>query len=127
MNSIIVVEDEELILGLMVDVLELYGYEVRPFSSADAAWQFIETCDYPLRLLITDLRMPGAIDGVELVKRVHRAQPEIPVIVVSGFHTASDTISDENVFWLPKPFTIDQLHAICQQLAPRSIEHDLPG
>lgn len=33
MNSIIVVEDEELILELMVDVLELYGYTVRPFIS----------------------------------------------------------------------------------------------
>jgi DNA-binding NtrC family response regulator len=118
MNSIIVVEDEELILGLMVDVLELYGYKVQPFSRADAAWHFIEARDYPVRLLITDLKMPGAIDGVELVKRVHDVQPQTPVIVVSGFHEASDTLADEGVYWLPKPFDIDKLHRICQRLAP---------
>lgn len=118
MNSIIVVEDEELILDLMVDVLELYGYRVRPFPEADSAWRFIQSCDYELRLLITDLKMPGSIDGVELVKRVHQVQPKLPVIVASGFHGGSDELSSEGVFWLPKPFNIDQLHAICQQHAP---------
>lgn len=118
MNSIIVVEDEELILELMVDVLELYGYTVRPFIRADLAWQFIQACDHPLRLLITDLKMPGTIDGVELVKLVHQLHPDIPVVVASGFHSASETLADEGVVWLPKPFNIDQLHTICQRLAP---------
>ena len=118
MNSIIVVEDEELILELMVNVLELYGYTVRPFISADLAWQFVQACDHTQRLLITDLKMPCTIDGVELVKLVHQLHPDIPVVVASGFHSASETLADEGVVWLPKPFNMDQLHTICQRLAP---------
>lgn len=118
MDSILVVEDEQLIRELVVDVLEMYGYKVRPFSDADSAWGFIQTCDYQLRLLITDLHMPGTIDGVELVKRVQEVQPTTPVIVASGFHAAAQALADQSVFWLPKPFDIDELHAICHKLAP---------
>ncbi|TDV62611.1 response regulator [Pseudomonas sp. LP_7_YM] len=118
MDSIIVVEDEQLILELVVDVLEMYGYKVRPFHDADEAWCFIRDCNYPPRLLITDLNMPGKIDGVELIRRVLDVQPQMPVIVASGFHSASEDIADQSVFWLPKPFNIDQLHSICIKLAP---------
>lgn len=118
MDSIIVVEDEQLILDLVVEVLEMYGYKVRSFQSADAAWHFIEGWGYPPRLLITDLQMPGEIDGVELVKRVQKLQPYTPVVVASGYHAAPEEMANQKVFWLPKPFNIDQLHAICQKLAP---------
>lgn len=119
MDSILVVEDERLILNLVVDVLEMYGYTATPFSNADAAWRFIESCGYPPRLLITDLQMPGEIDGIELVKRVHRLQPSTPVVVASGYHSTAESLADHRVHWLPKPFEIDQLHAMCQRLAPQ--------
>lgn len=43
MESIIVVEDELQILDLMVEILEEYGYRVKAFSSADAAWEYIQS------------------------------------------------------------------------------------
>lgn len=118
MDSIIVVEDEQQILELMVDILEMYGYKVRAFSNADAAWRYIDAHSGELKLLITDLRMPGDIDGVDLVQRVHEKFPKTPVVVASGFHSESDSLYGDRVFWLPKPFTIDELHVTCQQLAP---------
>lgn len=118
MDSIIVVEDEPIILELVTDVLQEYGYPVRPFECADHAWAFIQRCEYQPRLLITDLQMQGKIDGVELVKRVHLVQPQLPVIIASGFHAASIDVADEYVFWLPKPFNIQQLSNICGRLAP---------
>lgn len=118
MDSILVVEDEQLILGLVVEILEIYGYRVTPFLDADAAWGFISECKFSPRLLITDLRMPGQIDGVELVKRVKKSHPHTPIVVISGYHPSSDVLDNETVFWLEKPFHIDQLHTICQSLAP---------
>lgn len=118
MDSILVVEDEQIILGLITDVLEMYGYKVQPFLDADAAWEYIQSREYPPRLLITDLRMPGEMDGVELVKRVQKIQPQTPILVASGYHGHSELLNDPKVFWLPKPFDIDKLHAICQKLAP---------
>lgn len=120
MDSILVVEDEEIILGLITDVLEMYGYKVRSFVDADTAWEFIRAQDYPPRLLITDLRMPGEIDGVELVKRVQEMQPQTPILVASGYHGDSGVLNNPRIYWLPKPFSIDQLHDICQKLAPLS-------
>ena len=118
MDSILVVEDEELILGLVTEVLEMYGYTVTRFNSADAAWSFIESCGYPPRLAINDQRMLGRIDGIELVKRLQQAQPQTPVVVASGYHSSAEALMDYKVYWLPKPFEIDQLHANCRKLAP---------
>ncbi|MCF5669009.1 response regulator [Pseudomonas marginalis] len=118
MDSILVVEDEQLILDIVAEVLEMEGYRVAAFKNADAAWSFIESCGYPPRLLITDLQMPGLIDGVELVKRVHGTHPTTPVIVASGYHPLSKNLLDQQIFWLSKPYEIEQLCAICRKFAP---------
>ncbi|WP_414058572.1 hypothetical protein [Pseudomonas sp. HR96] len=62
--------------------------------------------------------MPGEIEGVGLVHRVHEKFPKIPIVVASGYHSESDSLYVDQVYWLPKPFTLDQLHNACQQLAP---------
>lgn len=119
MNSILVVEDEPMILELMTDALSFFGYNVRGFADADGAWGFVQDSAYPPRLLITDLIMPGQMDGLDLVKRLRTSNPDMPIIVASGFHPAVKDLHSLNIFWLLKPFDIDQLHAICQKLAPQ--------
>ncbi|WPP02451.1 response regulator (plasmid) [Pseudomonas sp. HR96] len=117
MSSIIVVEDEQTILMLMTDILEMKGHEVRAFGEADSAWNHIQMHGFNADLLITDLKMPGKIDGVELVNRLHQVLPEIPILVVSGYHVAADTcMHDDHVHFLRKPFSLDQLNAICDTL-----------
>ena len=118
METIVVVEDETLVLELLVEILEDFGYHVRAFATADEAWQHIVNRPFPLKLLITDLQMPGEIDGVELVNRVHTRNPETPVIVASGFHGAANSLCDKKVHWLGKPFSMDKLKGICEKLAP---------
>lgn len=118
MDSILVVEDELLILELLADALEMYGYRVRAFESADLAWQFIQESGQPPRLLITDLRMPGRIDGLELAKRLRGSYAGVPIVIASGFHPAARELHSLNVHWLIKPFEIEQLHTICRKLAP---------
>jgi DNA-binding NtrC family response regulator len=118
MDSILVVEDEKIILELIAEILETRGYKVQAFLNADTAWESIKSREYPPRHLITDLRMPGEIDGAELVKRVHEIQPQTPILVASGYHSHSGLLNDPNVSWLPKPFDIEKLQTICQKLAP---------
>lgn len=116
MHSIIVVEDEPQILDLIVDILEDHGYRVRAFLSADAAWKYLEHDAQHLDLLITDLQMPGDIDGIGLVQRVNEKFPKAPIVIASGYHSESDSLHIDRVFWLPKPFTLDELSLTCQQL-----------
>lgn len=120
MDSIVVVEDEPLILELITDVLEEQGYLVYAFESADLAWQMIQESRFSPRLLITDLRMPGQIDGLELAKRLRNFDADVPVVVASGFHPDARELLSLNVHWLIKPFQIEQLNAICRKLAPIS-------
>ncbi len=119
MDSIVVVEDEPQILELLTDILEMYGYRVLPFPNADLAWQHFQDRREAPQLLITDLNMPGEIDGVGLVERVHRKFPAVPIVVASGYHIDSDSLHIDRVFWLTKPFTVDQVSDTCQMLVPQ--------
>lgn len=116
MDSIIVVEDEPLILEMLVDILEMLGYRARPFPNADLAWNFIKYCGCSPRLLITDLQMPGNMDGVSLVQKVRQLDSQVPIVVATGFHDAADSLQHLQVHWLPKPFDIDQLQRTCGAL-----------
>ncbi|WP_296262757.1 MULTISPECIES: response regulator [unclassified Pseudomonas] len=116
MSTIILVEDEQDILTIMVEILEMEGHRVRAFSEADSAWSHIQHNGFDADLLVTDLRMPGRIDGLGLVQRMHDLLPQMPVVVASGFHAAVNTLDYDHVHWLNKPFTLTQLQAICQRL-----------
>lgn len=116
MSTIILVEDEQDIMSIMVEVLEMEGHRVRAFCEADSAWSHIQHNGFDADLLITDLRMPGSIDGLELVQRLHDLLPQVPVVVASGFHAAVNTLDYNHVHWLNKPFSLNQLQAICQRL-----------
>lgn len=116
MSSIILVEDEPSILMLMTDILEMDGHQVVAFNEADSAWNHIRDRGFDADLLITDLRMPGNIDGLQLIHNVHALQPMIPVMVVSGFHASSNSLGSNQVRWLQKPFVIDELLELCHKL-----------
>ncbi|QGF91775.1 response regulator [Pseudomonas sp. CFSAN084952] len=120
MSAIIVVEDEALILEMYVEILEMSGYQVRPFLNGDQAWEYIENSGLDPRLLITDLQMPGHIDGLGLIQRVRKRSPCTPIIAVSGYHSGSDLLNHLEVYWLPKPFGINELTSICETLAPQT-------
>lgn len=123
MSSIILVEDEPDIMLLITDVLEMEGHRVRAFPEADSAWNHILHFGFDADLLITDLRMPGTIDGLQLVHNLHGVLPQIPVMVVSGYHASSNSIHGNHVCWLQKPFALDQLLEACCRLIANS-QHD---
>lgn len=120
MSSIILVEDEQVILTIMTDVLEMDGNKVKAFCEADSAWNHIQLYGFDADLLIPDLRMPGTIDGLQPVHNVHGLVPLVPVVVASGFHAAADSLDGNHVYWLQKPFGLDQLLELCHKLTPHS-------
>lgn len=81
--KLLVVEDEALIrLGLASD-LEDAGYEVLEAANATEAIAVLEA-DNSIRLVVTDVDMPGGMDGVRLAQYVRHRWPAIQLIVVSG-------------------------------------------
>lgn len=81
--SVLVVEDEPLILFDAVDMIEDAGFEVHAVTNAKAALDVMERCQ-DVGILFTDLEMPGAMDGSGLAHAIKARWPAVAVIIVSG-------------------------------------------
>src|SRR5882757_759838 len=79
MRAILFVDDHEVLARLSCEILEMQGYRaVSAYNGAEALKKFDEE-DFDI--LVTDFRM----NGVELAKKVHEKNPDVPVIIVTGY------------------------------------------
>jgi DNA-binding NtrC family response regulator len=82
MRAILFVDDHEVLARLSCEILEMQGYRaVSAYNGEDALRKFDEE-DFDI--LVTDFRMEG-MNGIELAQRVHEKDPNIPVIIVTGY------------------------------------------
>ena len=103
---ILVVEDEFLVNWTTTDELRSSGHEVVSAFSADEAIQILES--HPeIRVVFTDIDMPGSIDGLKLAAAVRDRWPPIQVIVTSGKTTPSGL--PDKVDFVAKPYTANSL------------------
>ena len=104
-----VVDDDASVRFVLATALRDAGHAVREFADAATAWSALQQAASPPALLFTDVRMPGD-DGLKLLERIKRLQPELPVVVMSA-HT--DVSSTAGAFrggayeFLSKPFDLD--------------------
>lgn len=82
--EILLVDDERDILEIGVTALREAGYTVQPAQNGDIALVLIEQ-GLPFRLLITDVVMPGELDGYALARRARERDPSLPIIYTTGF------------------------------------------
>ena len=81
--AILVVEDETLIRLWAADLLEENGFSVLEAEDADAALKVLESRP-DVKLLFTDVQMPGSLNGMELAREVHARWPHILLVITSG-------------------------------------------
>ncbi len=106
-QSILIVDDEEIIRDLLAEVLEDYTVSL----AADGREAIDILKERKFDLVITDLRMPN-VPGEEVVKYARETYPEIGVIVISAYsslHTVSQSITNGACAFLSKPFSIKEL------------------
>jgi CheY-like chemotaxis protein len=92
-------------------LLEREGYHILAAESGNDAWRQLTARGGQLSCVVTDYLMPG-MSGMELLARVRRSWPELPVVLVSGFTSEEVTgtaLRDLRSHFLPKPFTRDEL------------------
>jgi two-component system cell cycle sensor histidine kinase/response regulator CckA len=104
-GTVLMVDDEDLLLTMGETVLSAYGYKVLTANSGQKALDIIERGD-PIDLVITDLVMPN-MSGRELVDRVRRLSPDIRILSSSGYVRPSE--EQEHAAYLQKPFTSQDL------------------
>jgi two-component system, response regulator PdtaR len=91
---ILVVEDEFVVRMLAVSVAQHSGFEVLSAGTADEAIKILESRS-DIRLVFTDVNMPGSMDGLRLAHAVRNRWPPVEVIVTSGHgYIRSDELPD---------------------------------
>jgi CheY-like chemotaxis protein len=112
--TVLVVEDEVLTRVAACEELRDRGYVVIEAVSADEALSVLRS-PVQVHLVLTDLRMPGAMDGAALVKRIRAEFPFLKVVMVSG-QLPDPAIRALLDGYFPKPVALSQVAIFLQQL-----------
>lgn len=115
LSVVLVVEDEPLLLMAAADMAEDAGYSALMASDADGALLLLEARD-DIRLVFTDIDMPGAMNGLALAARVHGRWPDISLIVTSGNGSPSTKDLPEGSLFFSKPYVDRHVAAAMRRL-----------
>jgi two-component system cell cycle sensor histidine kinase/response regulator CckA len=106
-ETVLIVDDEDLLLTMGQAILSHYGYRVLTANSGAKALELLAHNDQTVDLLITDLVMPN-MSGRELVERVRQISPFTRILCTSGY-VRSNSEEQHNAAYLQKPFTSQEL------------------
>jgi CheY-like chemotaxis protein len=111
---VLVVEDDPLVRELIVEALRGEGYDVIHTSSGEEAltWCKRRVAD----VLITDIKLPGRVDGWQIAERCREQDPGLPVIYATGFSPVQPRPVPGSRF-LQKPFNPETMLATVKDMA----------
>ena len=109
------VEDDDILRWLMTEAVAHLGHDVIESANADDALQELQG-HHRLALVITDVRMPGQMNGIDLAKAIWAGYPLLPVIIVSGHTVPAPGFLPANARFIRKPCTLDNLSRTMNEL-----------
>ena len=119
---ILVVEDEPLVRLFLTDFLDEAGFKVFEAVNADEAMTILQARP-DVQVIISDIEMPGSMNGLELARAVHERWPGIGIVVTSGRERPGPDDLSEKVAFLAKPYLPDTVTTLIRQMAtPQVIE-----
>jgi len=108
-KTILILDDEDIVLKRLKPALEKNGYSVETFSRSQQAFDRIMEKNFDI--IITDLKMDG-LDGMQFLTLVKEKSPKTEVIVITGFatmETAKESFQKGVFDFLAKPFKIAEI------------------
>ena len=111
-ETILLVEDESALLFVNTRALTMLGYHVLSAANGPEALALWEQNHEKVDLLLTDMRMPKGITGLELAKTLRGTKPALKVVIMSGYslEIVQDCAEGQMDFkFLPKPFSLQSL------------------
>jgi CheY-like chemotaxis protein len=113
-SRILLVEDEFLLSDMLSEVLVEHGFEVHAVANARDALRHL-TCGSPCDILLTDINLPGSIDGAALARLARDLRPHLPVVYASGAYSRLEQLDAvAGALFVPKPYNPDKL---CEMLS----------
>ena len=116
--TILLVEDDTQVRDYVEWILNAEGYSVLSASDGREALEILEQ-HTEIRLMCTDVVMPGRMDGIELTREAQRRLPGLKVLVISGYASEAslrEALDWSDTAWLPKPFTRRDLAGALAQM-----------
>lgn len=110
------VEDEPFLLMFAATIVEEAGFEPVEACNADEALEILENRT-DIRLVFTDIEMPGSMDGLKLARAVRNRWPPIEFIITSGRRRLGDGDIPERGRFFVKPYKPAEIVEALQQLA----------
>lgn len=122
-ETILVVDDESDLRDLVVEMLESMGYRVLAATNGAEALQRLDE-DRSVALMISDVIMPGGMNGFELSKRALKMRPDLKILLASGFADQSSSNDDSGSTrpsLLMKPFSDIELSNRIRELLDQNL------
>jgi two-component system nitrogen regulation response regulator GlnG len=114
-GTILIADDDSAIRTVLNQALGRAGYDVRTTGTAAGLWRWVAAGDG--NLVITDVILPDE-NGFDLIPRIKRLRPDLPIVVMSAQNTilTAITAAERGAFdYLPKPFDLKELTAVVQR------------
>lgn len=109
-GKVLLVEDNRDVWEVTRGLLEDLGFSVDLVSDAESALRHLQTTEQAYRFLLSDIVMPGPMNGLELARRVRALQGKsLPIILATGYSGQAQAASDEGFVLLRKPYSILEL------------------
>lgn len=106
-KAVLIVDDDPLIAIMMSQAFEDEGYEAVVASDANKALEVLDFLAQRIRLVVTDIMMPGSMSGLDLGHLVAERFPHIPVITMTGYTNEASSGAVGPV--LHKPFAMEKM------------------
>jgi CheY-like chemotaxis protein len=111
---VLLVEDEFLLCDMISEVLAEHGFEVFAVANAKDALRHL-TCGSPCDILLTDINLPGSIDGAALAQLARELRPKLPVVYASGSYKRLEELNAvTGALFVAKPYDPNKL---CKMLS----------
>ena len=132
-GTILIADDDSAIRTVLNQALGRAGYSVRTTGTAAGLWRWVSAGDG--NLVITDVVLPDE-NGFDLIPRIKRLRPDLPIVVMSAQNTilTAITAAERGAFdYLPKPFDLKELTNVVQralaapQKSPRDVQAEVEG
>ena len=124
--TVLVAEDDEHVATLVCEMLRELGYKSRRGATATEILRMLEESG-PFDLVLSDMIMPGKMNGLELAQEIVRREPGLPVVLMTGYSDAAVSVRTKGFPLLVKPYTIESLGQVLYHALRSTHRHAQSG
>lgn len=113
-SLVLVVDDQDIVRKTLARALERLGYEPVEAASGEAALARIAEQPGAFACMVIDRVMPG-LSGTQLIRRIREQDPDVPIVLTTGFHDVEQLPEEKISCVLSKPWTAEEVGAAMQK------------